>query len=139
MKRLLIVFLAIVACSLFAGDRKYEVHLDYNSPTDSVTHYNIFIVELTDTTQTPFTESGEPDSIRQYQIGSFNHDSLYALNPDTAKIEFLNPVNDKYLQAAATAVNKYSESKTAVSNFHNKSKDRTPAPNFAGVGIRPKK
>lgn len=128
MKKFSIILLLVAGCCLFAGDREYKLIFDYNPLADSVSFYNVFIIELSDTLLTPFEDEGEPDSIRAYQIGSFNEDSLKAIDPDSAIVCFMSAVNDKYLQAAATAVNKYgAENKTAVSGFYDKGKDQPTA------------
>ncbi|MCD4691659.1 MAG: hypothetical protein K8R79_02000 [Calditrichales bacterium] len=118
MRYIFLVFFILTFCK--AQNQQYWLHFDYNAPTDSVTHYNLFLVEMSDTTLTPFHEGDSASWIRAYQINTFSEDLLKANNPDTGKVDFIDIVNGLYIQCALSATNKNGESLIGISNCYRK-------------------
>ena len=123
----IVVIFSVTNCKKTVADEEMlRLLWDYNPPADSVIYYNVFIYETSDTNTTPFVDGVYPDSIRQYQIGSANEDSLKSLYPDTAEYHFSTPSNGWWVQAALTAVNQWAESGVAVSGWYKKEYKITP-------------
>ena len=121
MKKIILIFtLFLFSCNVQAQDGNYKIMWDYNDPIEGVTYYNVFLIELSDTTASPFTEGQLADEIRVYQIASPIEASLKSVNADTAIYNFVQSENGLYIQAALTAVNGYGESLVAVSGFYKK-------------------
>jgi len=128
MRIFIFVVFAIVGCSqIEADEQQLKLVWDYNTPADSVIHYNVFIYESEDTLNSPFADGGYADSIRQYQVASADEDSLQVIDPDSAVYRFTSPANGWWIQAAITAVNQWGESNTSVSAWHKKRYQVTPA------------
>lgn len=116
MKYIFLVFFLLTFCK--AQDQQYWLEFDYNSPVDSVTHYNLFLVELSDTALTPFHESDSASWVRAYQVNTLSEDLLKAANSDTGRIDFIDVPNGLWIQAGLTATNKNGESLLGVSGFY---------------------
>jgi len=106
------------SCELFAQEHTYKLIWDYNDPVEQVESYNVFIVELSDTLDSPLSEGTHPDSVRFYQLANVLEADLKAFSPDSAVYEFVQDQNGKYIHAGVTAVNSYGESSLAVSEFY---------------------
>jgi len=122
----LVILLILTSCELFAQDSEHELIGPYNTDIPGGS-YGLYVVELEDTTLTPFVSGGNSDLLRDYFYHTYNQDSLKTVDPDTAKFTFINPANGKYLQCALIAIKvSGAKSPTAVSNFLKKDDLTTP-------------
>ena len=74
------------------------VHLDSTGQLWTKDYLILIADNLNDTLSSPLVDI-QPfnPSLLQYSIGRFNHDSLYAINPDTAIVKFMSQQNGKWL------------------------------------------
>jgi hypothetical protein len=86
-----LVMLVLMYCDAPAQEQYYEIQWDLN--TDGVTYeYLMFMWLGDDTTAVPFYDSlftYPDDQWSQFMFGSYNHDSLFAVDPDIAVVEFI--------------------------------------------------
>lgn len=112
MKKLfLIIFLLILSCNLTNTKSSYKAFWKPNPASDNVTQYNVFVIEVVDTSLSKLKENIDPDLVRKYQIGSTS---------DTEYV-FESYNNGLYLQVGCVAVSGMSEGDSlSVSNFFKK-------------------
>ena len=112
------LIILLTACNVFAQTANFKVVWDYNNPTENVTKYRVFLVELSDTTLSPLQAGMTTTNISQYWIGDATTQALMQNSPDSAVFNFSSTLNGKYIQAGITAVNSVGESFLAVSAFY---------------------
>ena len=115
---ILVAAFSFNACDPAEGqDHNYKVVWDFNNNDPAyldstgalwTREYRLYIADNLDaSTDTPFIEfqSGLPDA--SYLIGVFNHDSLFAVQPDSVMVLYPSAKNSKYMSAIvfATGIN----------------------------------
>ena len=95
MKKYFIVLFILIACNLTGYD--FTFTWDFNPDTDLVDRYYVYPIVTIDSVEIPF------DSTNFWM--SFNHDSLKAINPDSASIIYPSNIDNNYLQFRVRARN----------------------------------
>ena len=100
MKNLLLLFTIILLsfhCDLPAQNHDYKLIWDYN--TDGITsEYLVFVAEVTDTTQSPFyLPTDSLSDWEPYLCCTVNHDSLFAIDSDSAVVLYETTQDGKWL------------------------------------------
>ena len=132
---LIIAFMILLSCDE-APAQVTVYDIEWELIKDGVTYeYIVFMAISPDSSNIPFWDSlynYPEESWSQFLLGYYNHDSLYAVDPDRAAIEIVPPVDHLGDQAGYMAVAFFARS---TNGFYN---DRAVAgPFYVPPGIRP--
>ena len=125
MKKLIILSWLFLACNGIAQDTDYRIIWFPNAVEDSVTHYELYIVE-------------NPDSMILHNLGwentfsgatqqpYYSQNYPHSFTADTLQGIFTVPADGEYLQCYLVAVNVYGKSMMAGTNIVLKPRERVP-------------
>ena len=125
MKNLIILSWLLFACNGIAQNADYRIIWFPNAVADSVTHYELYIVEAVDSMvlhnlgwENTFSGTVQQPYYSQNYPHSFIADTLLGV--------FTVPADGEYLQCYLVAVNVYGKSMMAGSNIVLKPRERVP-------------